>query len=87
MVETVITTLQDEFNFFFKKYIKKKEYLALVVCFFTFCFCIPNICPGGIYYFTLIDFYSAGISVFYIAFFETIAIVWIYGLLFIFYIH
>ena len=79
MVETVITTIQDEFNFFFKKYIKKREYLALLVCLFTFCLCIPNVCPGGIYYFTLIDFYSAGISVFYIAFFETIAIVWIYG--------
>lgn len=34
---------------------------------------------GGIFYFTILDFYSAGISVFYIAFCEVIAVVWIYG--------
>ena len=34
---------------------------------------------GGIYYFTLIDFYSAGTSLFYTAFFEIIAVLWIYG--------
>lgn len=79
MVETVVTTIEDEFEFFFKKYLKRKEWLALIVCLFTFFLCLPCICPGGIYYFTIIDSFSAGISVFYIAFFETIAITWIYG--------
>lgn len=34
---------------------------------------------GGIYYFTLIDFHAAGISIFYIAFFEIVCILWVYG--------
>jgi solute carrier family 6 GABA transporter-like protein 6/8/11/12/13 len=45
----------------------------------TFFLTLPVVCPGGMYYFTLLDHFSAGISVFYIAFFEIIAIVWIYG--------
>ncbi|RNA10549.1 sodium- and chloride-dependent GABA transporter ine-like [Brachionus plicatilis] len=79
MVETVITTIEDEFHLKVKKYIKKREILVLIVCVFTFFFSLPNICPGGIYYFTIVDFFSAGVSLFYIAFFEIIAIVWIYG--------
>lgn len=97
MVETVVTTIEDEFHFKVKKFIKRREILVLIVCVFTFFFSLPNICPvylyfiiiislvtiyafkGGIYYFTIVDFFSAGVSLFYIAFFEIIAIVWIYG--------
>lgn len=79
MIETVVTTIQDEFGLKMKKYFKRRELLVLGVTVFTFLCSIPNLCPGGIFYFTIIDFFSAGISVFYIAFFETIAIVWIYG--------
>lgn len=79
MIETVVTTIEDEFNFYIKKYIKRRELLVLLVCIVTAALSIPNMCPGGIFYFTILDFFSAGISVFYIAFFETIAIVWIYG--------
>jgi len=45
MVETVVTTIEDEFGFYFKKYLKRKEYLALIVCLFTFFLCLPCICP------------------------------------------
>ncbi|CAF0789248.1 unnamed protein product [Brachionus calyciflorus] len=79
MVETVVTTIEDEFNVQVKKYIKRREILVFLVCFFTFFLSLPNICPGGIYYFTIVDFFSSGVSLFYIAFFEVIAIVWIYG--------
>ena len=79
MIETVVTTIEDEFNVHIKKYFKRRELLVLSVILVTFLLSIPNLCPGGIFYFTIIDFFSAGISVFYVAFFETIAIVWIYG--------
>ncbi len=45
MVETVITTIEDEFNYYVKKYFPSKEILVLVVCLITFCLCIPNLCP------------------------------------------
>lgn len=79
MIETVVTTIEDEFKVHIKKYFKKRELLVLSVIAVTFLLSIPNLCPGGIFYFTILDFFSAGISVFYVAFFETIAIVWIYG--------
>lgn len=51
-------------------------YVQYPVQIFTYiCF----IHKGGIYFFTLIDYYAAAISLMYIAFFEVIAIVWVYG--------
>ena len=34
---------------------------------------------GGIYSFTLVDFFSATISLMFIALFEVVAVVWCYG--------
>lgn len=45
MVETVVTTIEDEFKIHVKKYIKKREILVFLVCFFTLFLSIPNICP------------------------------------------
>ncbi len=45
MVETVVTAIDDEFNFYIKKYLKRKEILVLLVCIIMFCLCLPNICP------------------------------------------
>ena len=36
MVEVVVTTIEDEFNLHVRKYFKRKEYLAIVVCLLTF---------------------------------------------------
>ncbi len=45
MVETVITTLEDEFGAKIKKIIKKRELLVAIVCFVTFFLSFPNLCP------------------------------------------
>jgi hypothetical protein len=34
---------------------------------------------GGIYFFQLMDYYTAAISLMFVALFETVAIVWCYG--------
>jgi solute carrier family 6 GABA transporter-like protein 6/8/11/12/13 len=34
---------------------------------------------GGIYFFQIVDYYAAAVSLMYIAFFECAAIVWLYG--------
>jgi hypothetical protein len=45
MVETVVTTIEDEFSVPVKKYLKRKEFLVLVICIITFCLSLPNFCP------------------------------------------
>ena len=44
MIEVVITTIEDQFPFYFRKYFKRREYLVIAVCFVTFLF--------GLVYFT-----------------------------------
>jgi solute carrier family 6 GABA transporter-like protein 6/8/11/12/13 len=34
---------------------------------------------GGVFFFQLIDYYAAAMSLMYLAFFEVIAITWFYG--------
>ena len=45
MVETLVTTINDEFGFYVKKYLKRREFLVLIICVILFCLCLPNICP------------------------------------------
>ncbi|KAI8499080.1 hypothetical protein Bbelb_235330 [Branchiostoma belcheri] len=78
-VEVIITTLYDHFHPFIRKYLKRKEVLVLVVCCVSYLLGLPNITQGGMYFFQLVDFYAAAISIMIIALFEVIAISWIYG--------
>jgi solute carrier family 6 GABA transporter-like protein 6/8/11/12/13 len=45
MVETVVTTIEDEFGPKLKKFIKRRELLVAIVCFITFFLSFPNLCP------------------------------------------
>lgn len=45
MVETVITTIEDEFKTKMDKYLKRREVLVLIVCVFTSVLSIPTLCP------------------------------------------
>jgi len=77
MVEVVVTTLQDMENV--QKFFKRKEVLVLAVCMVSFMLGIPFVTEAGIYFFHLVDKYSSGISLMFVAFFEVLAICWIYG--------
>ncbi|XP_074641090.1 sodium- and chloride-dependent GABA transporter ine-like [Tubulanus polymorphus] len=79
MVEVICTTLQDQLGDKAKKYLKRKEIVVLIVCIIAFLLGLPNITNGGIYFFQLIDYFAAGISLMYLAFFEVVAITWVYG--------
>ncbi|XP_041348623.1 sodium- and chloride-dependent GABA transporter ine-like isoform X2 [Gigantopelta aegis] len=78
-VEVIVTTISDHFGPQVKKYLKRKEFLVLVVCVVSFLCGLPNITQGGIYFFQLIDYYVAALSLMVLAFFEVIAITWFYG--------
>jgi len=78
-VEVTVTTIKDAYGHWVRKYLKRHEVLVLLVCFVSFLLGIPNITKGGIYFFQLMDYYTAAISLMYIAFFEVVAIVWVYG--------
>ncbi|XP_060075999.1 sodium- and chloride-dependent GABA transporter ine-like [Ylistrum balloti] len=78
-VEVIVTTLNDHFGKQVKKYLKRKEVLVFIVCAFSFLCGLPNVAQGGLYFFSLLDHYAAAVSLMYLAFFEVIAITWIYG--------
>jgi len=77
MVEVVVTTLHDMKSV--RKFLKRKELLVLMVCLVSFMLGIPFVTQAGVYFFHLVDKYSSGISLMFVAFFEVIAICWIYG--------
>ena len=74
-VEVIITSIKDGWEGV-GKYKFSQEMLVLIVCVSSFFCGLPHIFQGGIYTFHILDYYSATISLMYIAFFETIAIVW-----------
>ncbi|KAL6254416.1 hypothetical protein P5V15_014464 [Pogonomyrmex californicus] len=79
VVEVVVTSIQDGFPNWVKRHLFCHEMLVLVICVVSFLFGLPNITQGGIYFFQLIDHYAASISIMFLAFFEVIAISWLYG--------
>merc|ERR1719232_1537315 len=79
MVEVVITSVKDAFEHTLSTKNVRHELVVLFVCVISFCCGLPNLFQGGIYFFQIIDFYTAAISLMYIALFETVAIVWLYG--------
>ncbi|XP_076452847.1 sodium- and chloride-dependent GABA transporter ine-like isoform X2 [Babylonia areolata] len=78
-VEVIVTTIQDHFGSAVRRYLRRKEVLVFVVCLVSFVCGLPNITQGGQWFFTLIDYYAAALSLMILAFFEVIAISWFYG--------
>ena len=63
----------------FYRFFKRKEILVLAVCLVSLFCGLPFVTEAGIYYFHLVDKYSCSISLMFVAFFEVVAICWIYG--------
>ncbi|XP_049537676.1 sodium- and chloride-dependent GABA transporter ine isoform X1 [Anopheles darlingi] len=80
IVEVVVTSIQDGFPRWIKRKLVYHELLVLIVCVVSFFAGLPNLIQGGIYFFQLIDHYAASVSIMFLAFFETIAISWFYGI-------
>ncbi|XP_038151362.1 sodium- and chloride-dependent GABA transporter ine isoform X1 [Cyprinodon tularosa] len=78
-VEVVVTFLKDEFGIKILQYLKREELLALVVCITGFVLGIPHVTKGGIYVFQLMDHCTAVVSLIFLAFFEVVAVCWIFG--------
>ncbi|KAI3373463.1 hypothetical protein L3Q82_022069, partial [Scortum barcoo] len=79
MVEVLVTSLMDEFYQKLTNIFKSKELCVLAICAIAFLLGIPCIMQVGIYVFQLMDHYTAIVSIMFLAFFEVIAICWIYG--------
>ncbi|XP_044052362.1 sodium- and chloride-dependent GABA transporter ine isoform X2 [Siniperca chuatsi] len=78
-VEVAITFIKDEFGPNVLRFLKREELLALAVCVFCFMLGIPHVTKGGIYVFQLMDHYTAVVSLMFLAFFEVVAVCWIFG--------
>ncbi|KAK1160132.1 sodium- and chloride-dependent GABA transporter 1-like isoform X1 [Acipenser oxyrinchus oxyrinchus] len=79
MVEVMVTSLMDSCGKQLLRVLKRKELLVLAVCLVAFLLGIPNVTQGGIFFFQLLDHHTAVVSLMFLAFFEVVAICWIFG--------
>ncbi|XP_064645225.1 sodium- and chloride-dependent glycine transporter 2-like [Lineus longissimus] len=75
MMETVISAIVDEFRFL-RRF---KTHVTLGLCISMYLLGLPCVTEGGIYMFTLIDWYSAWFSIMIIAVLESLVVSWVYG--------
>ncbi|AWP07098.1 putative sodium- and chloride-dependent GABA transporter ine-like [Scophthalmus maximus] len=71
-VDVAVAFLKDEFGAKILPFLKREELLTLAVCVFCFALGIPHITK-------LMDHYTAVVSLVLLAFFEVIAVCWIFG--------
>ncbi|CAG0879420.1 unnamed protein product [Cyprideis torosa] len=79
LVEVVVTSLTDEYWPDLKQYVKGHKMLVFIVCMSSLALGLPNITQGGIYFLTLVDYYTATKSASFLAIAELVAISWCYG--------
>ncbi|XP_054749060.2 sodium- and chloride-dependent GABA transporter ine-like isoform X1 [Lytechinus pictus] len=79
MVEVVVATFNEGFPKLRQFYFNRKEILVLYICVISFLLGLPNITRGGMYFFQIMDWYTAVISLFFVAIGEAIAVCWVYG--------
>ncbi|KAM8885256.1 sodium- and chloride-dependent GABA transporter 1 isoform 2-T4 [Spinachia spinachia] len=77
-VEVAITFIKDQFGPQVLRFLRREELLTLVMCIIGFILGIPHVTKGGIYVFQLMDHYTI-VSLVVLAFFEVVAVCWIFG--------
>ncbi|XP_071963969.1 sodium- and chloride-dependent taurine transporter-like isoform X2 [Antedon mediterranea] len=78
-VEGFVTAMVDLFPTYLRRGYRKEIFIA-IVCFWSFLVGLSMVTYGGMYVFQLFDSYCAsGATLLWLAFFEAIAIGWVYG--------
>jgi solute carrier family 6 (neurotransmitter transporter, taurine) member 6 len=80
IVEVIVTSIQDGFPNWIRMKLVYHEILVLIICTVAFFFGLPNIINSGIYFFQLIDHYVSSVTILFVAFFQIIAVTWLYGI-------
>ncbi|XP_043188102.1 sodium-dependent dopamine transporter-like isoform X2 [Amphibalanus amphitrite] len=78
-LECVITGIVDEFGDSFKRWHLSRRLVTLLIVVSSFLVALTSLTPGGIYVFTWLDTYTAGLALLCSALFEALAVGWVYG--------